>query len=479
MDGLWRWVTTGIGIGCLVVGWACAEHRDSTDGEQLPRSGSTTMDVETKEDGLVEGPATFEEFLDYVYCESDGRVCVVDGDTPVTGGLEGLREFYDQHVDPDREGLVVNRRERGDDLWYGDRRFELDFCVGDQFGDRHDEVVEATVGAAEDWEAVAAVEFRYLDDQDDRCGLDNSRVVFPVLPAEDEAPYLARAFFPEFDDHERDVRVHLPNVDASMATRPELTLRGLMRHELGHVLGFRHEHTRQEADAPRCFEDFNYRPATEYDARSVMHYPQCGGEAGWSLQITDRDAEGAAYLYPEEGLEVLGRCDEELDGIDVDETCEPVVDQITRWLSEHGEPEVLDDWMGLREGVRDPIAEGRLEEPFEDFDDLRERAGMNRYDLRDAYDYLFVWGRCPGAEVDDRGWVRPSCYPVVNRILELVNEASRDKLDDQVGLDERGVDNIVDARADGRIESYEQLISLGWVKRRALMKMYEYLYDES
>jgi hypothetical protein len=67
-----------------------------------------------------------------------------------------------------------------------------------------------------------------------------------------------------------------------------------MAHELGHVLGFRHEHTRPEAAA--CFEDDNYRPLTPYDSASVMHYPQCNGTSE-ALAFTAIDAQGIAALY--------------------------------------------------------------------------------------------------------------------------------------------------------------------------------------
>ena len=65
------------------------------------------------------------------------------------------------------------------------------------------------------------------------------------------------------------------------------TLRGILRHELGHVLGFRHEHTRPEAGT--CFEDNSWRPLTPYDSSSVMHYPQCNGSNPGDLTLTDLD----------------------------------------------------------------------------------------------------------------------------------------------------------------------------------------------
>jgi hypothetical protein len=36
---------------------------------------------------------------------------------------------------------------------------------------------------------------------------------------------------------------------------------------------------------------------TDYDAFSVMHYPQCNGLGDWSLTLTDADKTGAACLY--------------------------------------------------------------------------------------------------------------------------------------------------------------------------------------
>ena len=67
-----------------------------------------------------------------------------------------------------------------------------------------------------------------------------------------------------------------------------------MVHELGHTLGFRHEHTRPEAGT--CFEDNNWRPLTPYDKASIMHYPQCNGSSS-DLSMTDTDRAGARALY--------------------------------------------------------------------------------------------------------------------------------------------------------------------------------------
>ena len=72
------------------------------------------------------------------------------------------------------------------------------------------------------------------------------------------------------------------------------TLTNILTHELGHTLGFRHEHTRPEAGT--CFEDNNWRALTTYDSASTMHYPQCNGTSQ-DLSMTTRDRQGAASLY--------------------------------------------------------------------------------------------------------------------------------------------------------------------------------------
>src|SRR5690606_31122844 len=76
----------------------------------------------------------------------------------------------------------------------------------------------------------------------------------------------------------------------------QITLANVLAHELGHVLGFRHEHTRPEAGATECYEDNQFRPLTTYDSASVMHYPQCNGTST-TLAFTQRDQQGVASVY--------------------------------------------------------------------------------------------------------------------------------------------------------------------------------------
>jgi hypothetical protein len=83
-------------------------------------------------------------------------------------------------------------------------------------------------------------------------------------------------------------------VDTSSFGNVGWPLENILAHELGHVLGFRHEHTRPEAGA--CFENNNWRPLTPYDSSSIMHYPQCNGASN-NLNWSARDTQGATALY--------------------------------------------------------------------------------------------------------------------------------------------------------------------------------------
>ena len=117
-------------------------------------------------------------------------------------------------------------------------------------------------------------------------------MVFDVNPVNVGGQYLARSFFPNTTRRSRNVKID----NSAFTSSGNPTMTGILRHELGHTLGFRHEHTRPEAGA--CFEDNAWRALTAYDAASVMHYPQCNGTGDWSLTLTTKDAAGAKAVYP-------------------------------------------------------------------------------------------------------------------------------------------------------------------------------------
>ena len=245
-------------------------------------------------DRLRSSELDFEAFKESVYREPDGKF-IVNGDTAIVDEKR-LREFFEDMVQTqpnrDRQELVILRTAGLDAAWNREEKLALTYCVSNSFEARHPAVVAEMGSAVGAWEAVANVDFSYESAQDGACNAANDEVVFDVRPVAFGA-YLARAFFPNDPRPERNVLID--DSSFTLDSGGNLTLTGILRHELGHTLGFRHEHTRPESGA--CFEDSDWRVITDYDAFSVMHYPQCNGRGDWSLALTARDRSGAACVY--------------------------------------------------------------------------------------------------------------------------------------------------------------------------------------
>jgi serine protease len=242
---------------------------------------------------------SFEEFKrsDAVYKEPfEGGKYIVNGDTPILDEKQ-LREFFEKNVKvppPPPTELIVHSIGGVDAVWDQQTKRKLAYCISRQgLGPRYDAVVADMAAATGAWEQVAAVDFTHDTTQDDQCTASNPAVVFDVRGVDVGGEYLARAFFPNEPRSARNVLIDQTALSLGADERPQLV--GILRHELGHALGFRHEHTRPNSG--RCFEDTDWSVLTEYDPYSVMHYPQCNGRGDWSLTLTDRDKSGAACLY--------------------------------------------------------------------------------------------------------------------------------------------------------------------------------------
>ncbi len=170
------------------------------------------------------------------------------------------------------------------------RRIESDirYCISNSFGSAKNAIRDAMATAANNWSSAANLNFTYDSSRDGNC---DSRGSIDIAVRPTSGSFIASAFFPRRGNAEGNLLVV---VDQFFS--PGLSAAGVMRHELGHILGFRHEHTRFR-DNP-CYENGNWTALTEYDSSSTMHYPQCDGTGSFgSLALTSLDRQGARSVY--------------------------------------------------------------------------------------------------------------------------------------------------------------------------------------
>lgn len=228
-------------------------------------------------------------FAQSVYKEEfPGGVYIYDGDEPYENVTDIPFPKSGRSTD-----LIINTLENGlFDKWDQKTAKALTYCVSDKFEKVKERVVETFEEAAADWMRIANVKFVYMPQHDADCDQDNKNVVFDVRPVMRQ-PYLARAFFPNTKRVSRNILI-----DSSSYKYDDVALTGFLRHELGHTLGFRHEHISKDSKG-LCTEDNMFQPVTAYDPTSVMHYPQCGGKnVITNLTISKLDEEGARSVYP-------------------------------------------------------------------------------------------------------------------------------------------------------------------------------------
>ncbi len=245
---------------------------------------------------------SWEEFRQRAERVVDGAtIYVVEGDLGFT--VDELYQYYVEHVASpgglgrSQQKSTVNRVNGADDLWAHDGQLRLTYCVSNSFGTNKARAVSEMAQATAAWERAANVNFRYLPPHDGACSNANTNVSFSVRPSTSGG---ACAFFPSgggcvprtliIDFNDFDTNPFWP------ANAPNVDTVGVFRHELGHILGLRHEHTRPDSGV--CQEDANWRAVTGYDQASVMHYPYCNGVHTADFSITPLDEQGARLLYP-------------------------------------------------------------------------------------------------------------------------------------------------------------------------------------
>jgi hypothetical protein len=159
--------------------------------------------------------------------------------------------------------------------------------------EEYEAVVDGMAAATADWQTICGIEFEHVEAKDTDQNLQFGDVSFPVLRQQGGGNTIAMAFFPDDPVNERLVWAF----DGFFLPNPTFDRVGVMRHELGHALGFRHEHIRPEA--PDLFHPESLEHTveiTQYDPKSVMHYLGAGvGDP--QLRFTEHDRTGARVVY--------------------------------------------------------------------------------------------------------------------------------------------------------------------------------------
>jgi len=190
----------------------------------------------------------------------------------------------------------------GDQLVRWAEGLVLTYCVlRDTFLSPQDyqTVVANMAQATGEWEGICGVKFQHRQDFDGYQGTDNpnpAEVLFIARGFDAGGEFYASSFFPIDPVFRRWVLI-----DPTYFGNHQYDKVGVLRHELGHVLGFRHEHIRPDAPPGCPDEDPIYEGSvafdlTPYDPRSVMHY-FCGGRGNPALALTTSDRDGAQRVY--------------------------------------------------------------------------------------------------------------------------------------------------------------------------------------
>jgi hypothetical protein len=198
---------------------------------------------------------------------------------------------------------------------------EITYCVmrhsfgnGSQANEHYNFVVNEIKNAASAWSSIpnaTVPKFVHLRELDNSPPTQTPNgVTFAVWSIDLPGSVIASAFFPNDPQSNWNVLI---DPGAYFGHGLSFDRVGVLRHELGHVLGFRHEHPRTEAPLVcQTLEVFDNQviPLGEYDPVSVMHY-FCRGfndpdqEAlnvqRRKLMLTPLDIQGTRLVYPPAG----------------------------------------------------------------------------------------------------------------------------------------------------------------------------------
>ncbi|WP_375312800.1 hypothetical protein WHZ77_05840 [Bradyrhizobium sp. A5] len=214
---------------------------------------------------------------------------VVEGDIPIA--REEIVDYLKSLKNPDiansrSDELIVNLVGGKFDYWKNPEQRKLTYGFDDKSFPTAENVQFTRAkfrAAADDWVAACS-----------DCGITFTEVAenpfFRIKYEPTSDGTIAMSFFPSSPPTDRFLYVYKPFLTPDL----QFDHVGVLRHEIGHILGYRHEHI---ANIPGCAtEGTNWKPITPYTANSVMHY-FCGGKGSLDLALRDADKRGHRCLY--------------------------------------------------------------------------------------------------------------------------------------------------------------------------------------
>lgn len=292
-------------------------------GHACEASKDSPMVALVESDGYEEA---WEHYLSFTRPGPDGSV-IAEGDLHFDSTDE-LRAHFDQRMLEDVDKAhAFQQQSTGYIPKYGwPAQRNIRYCVSNAFAPDKTTWVTRMADAARAWEKVTNVRFVYLSAFDSACTAAQGGVDFAVIRGDNKNGYFAcnKMLWDELDLAAQCPTAQAKGVleidtvlDVTVAGEfPNMTPTGFLRHELGHILGLRHEHPWRALWDISCDEkpvestlDLAGVQLTDvaYDRYSVMHYPffytvggimnACGGDPQSSYSLTKVDVASIHRLY--------------------------------------------------------------------------------------------------------------------------------------------------------------------------------------